>query len=122
MSFNRKKWVFWTPRVGVLAFAAFLSIFALDVFEEGLGFWRTALALVMHLIPVFAVLLVAALAWRWEWVGTVFLTLLGGLHIWFATQRHLAPVAQAAIAGPLFVLAALFLWGWLDRRKPRLAH
>ena len=43
-------------------FIAFLSLFAMDVFSEHLGLWRTALALTMHsLIPSFV--LIAALIW-----------------------------------------------------------
>jgi APA family basic amino acid/polyamine antiporter len=58
-----KKLLYWTPRGLCLAFALFLSLFAMDVFGEGLGFWRTLFALFMHLIPVFVVLLILALAW-----------------------------------------------------------
>jgi len=64
-----RRLLFWTPRVALLLFAAFLSIFALDVFGAGYGFWETALALLMHLIPMWIMLGALALAWRWEWVG-----------------------------------------------------
>ena len=47
--------VFWTPRFFGVLFALFISMFALDVFGEGRGFWETTLALLMHLIPAFAV-------------------------------------------------------------------
>jgi len=61
-----KKVLYWAPRVSCIAFALFLSLFAMDVFGEGLGFWRTLFALFMHLIPTFVVLLILALAWRWN--------------------------------------------------------
>ncbi len=117
MSEDQKTFLYWAPRVTCLAFAAFLSLFALDVFGEGLGFWRTLLALFMHLIPVFAVLLILALAWRWEWVGTVFLTVLGCLQIWLMHSRHMPWESSAFIAGPLFLLAALFLANWHKRKE-----
>jgi hypothetical protein len=117
MSEVSKKVLFWTPRGLCIAFALFLSVFALDVFGEGLGFWRTAVALFMHLVPVFVVLLILAVAWRWEWVGAVFLTILGFLDIWFATARHLHWSAYVLIAVPLFGLAALFLVNWLKRAE-----
>lgn len=60
--------LFWTPRALSIAFVVFLSLFALDVFADGLGFWRTALALTMHLIPSFVLIAVLILAWRWEWI------------------------------------------------------
>lgn len=46
-----KRTLFWTPRVLSIAFIAFLSIFALDVFSEHLGFWQTVAAFMMHQIP-----------------------------------------------------------------------
>jgi len=47
-SFSRKV-LFWTPRLACLGFAIFLSLFALDVFSEGNGFWKTILGLLIHL-------------------------------------------------------------------------
>jgi len=112
-----KKVLYWTPRGLGIAFALFLSLFAMDVFGEGLGFWRTLFALLMHLVPVFVVLLILALAWRWEWIGAVFLTLLGCLQIWLMQSRHMPWKSSAIIAGPLFLLAALFLANWLKRKE-----
>ena len=112
-----KKVLYWTPRGLCIAFALFLSMFAMDVFGEGLGFWRTSLALFMHLIPVFVLLLVLALAWRWEWIGAVFLTVLGCLQIWLMQSRHMPWESSAIIAGPAFVIAALFLVNWLKRME-----
>lgn len=61
--------LYWSPRILSIAFAIFLSLFALDVFNEIHGFWQTVLAFLIHLIP--AMIFVAALivAWRWEWIG-----------------------------------------------------
>lgn len=112
-----KKLLYWTPRGLCLAFALFLCLFAADVFTEGLGFWRTMLAIFMHLIPVFVVLLILALAWRWEWLGAVFLTVLGCLQIRLMLSRHMPWESWAFIAGPLFVIAALFLANWLKRKE-----
>jgi hypothetical protein len=54
----------WTPRILGLLFAAFVSVFALDVFGEGYTFWQTILALMMHLIPTGVVLVALAISWR----------------------------------------------------------
>jgi hypothetical protein len=74
-----KRLVFWTPRILCTLFAAFISVFALDVFGEGYGFWETVVALLMHLIPTGVILIVLAIAWRWEWVGGALFTALGGI-------------------------------------------
>jgi len=43
-----KRVLYWTPRTLSIAFIAFLSLFALDVFGPGQGFWKTLLALTMQ--------------------------------------------------------------------------
>src|SRR5512144_3115759 len=63
--------VFWAPRLLTIAFLAFLSVFALDVFRPGLGLWRTLLAFLLHMLPVFVLAGALPLAGRWEWVGSV---------------------------------------------------
>ena len=59
-----KRFVYWLPRILCIAFAAFLSIFALDVFELRVDFWHKALALGIHLIPTGTVLVALAIVWR----------------------------------------------------------
>ena len=71
MNTRIKQVLFWTPRVLCILFALFLCMFSLDVFEEGLGFWGTSLALMVHLIPVYIVIIALVIAWRWEWIGAM---------------------------------------------------
>ena len=118
MGTSAKKALFWTPRVLCILFALFLSLFSLDVFGEGYSVGQTILALFMHLIPVYMVLAALAVAWRWEWVGTVLFTGLGIFYIVMAWGRF--PLATyVAISGPAFVLAALFLANWIYRKELR---
>jgi len=117
-----KRLFFWSPRILCILFAVFLSLFALDVFNGRYGFWRTLLALLIHLIPVYALILVLVVAWRWEWVGAAFFPALGFLYIWWAWRRWHWPYNFwncVTIAGPLFVLGALFLVNWLYRAQLR---
>jgi lysylphosphatidylglycerol synthetase-like protein (DUF2156 family) len=111
-----RKALFWTPRALCIAFAIFLSLFALDVFNEGYGIWKTLAALMIHLLPTFIVLAVLALAWRWEWIGAVVFVAAGALYAKGA-WRH--PSWILTISGPLFVIAALFLVNWLKRAELR---
>lgn len=107
--------IFWTPRVLCLLFAAFISLFALDVFEESHGFWQTILALLMHLIPTFILLALLTLSWRWDWVGGVVFPALGIYYlVAFWGRFHWS--AYALIAGPLLLLGALFLLSWRQRK------
>jgi hypothetical protein len=101
-----------------IAFALFLSMFALDVFEEGHSVGQVAIALFMHLIPVYMVIAALLIAWRWEWTGAVLFTGLGILYIYMTWNR--APLlAYIFIAGPAFLLAALFLTNWIYRGELR---
>ncbi len=111
-----KPLLFWTPRILCLLFAVFLSMFALDVFNEGLGFWKTILALLIHLIPTWIVLVVLAISWRWEWVGAL---AFAGVGTWYvvSTWGRMHWSAYALISGPLFLLAAMFLIDWAYRMR-----
>ena len=71
----------WTPRIGVLIFAAFMSLFALDVFGQGTSLWETTVGLMMHLIPTALLLVVLLVAWRWPWIGGVAFLLVAGLFV-----------------------------------------
>ena len=109
---------FWTPRVLTLLFAVFLSLFALDVFDEGLGFWRTLLALFMHLIPTWIVLVALAISWRWGLVGTLIYSALGAFYLIFFWGRfHWS--AYVLISGPAFLIGVLFLIDWLNQARLR---
>ena len=114
MSVYSKRALLWTPRALGSAFALFLSMFALDVFSEGYGFWNTILALGIHLIPTAIVVVVLVLAWRWEWIGAVLFAATGIAYM-LAALRHLSWILS--ISGPLFVIAALFLVSWLKRAE-----
>jgi hypothetical protein len=109
--------LFWTPRAICIAFAIFLGLFALDVFREPYGFWKTLMALFIHLVPVYIVLAVLALAWRWEWIGAAGFA---GLAMWYAASvGHRHPDWAVVIAGPLLLIAALFFVNWLKHDELR---
>jgi hypothetical protein len=109
-----KQFLFWAPRILCILFAGFLSIFALDVFGEGYGFWKTVLALLMHLIPAGIVLIVLAISWQWEWVGAVVFIAMG-LYYLLTTLNHSTWIL--GIAGPLFLIGILFLMNGLCKKE-----
>jgi hypothetical protein len=110
--------LFWMPRILGILFAAFLSIFALDVFGEGYGFWGTIFALVMHLIPTLVVLAVLAVAWRWEALGGILFIALGAWYLIGAWGRfHWS--TYLVISGPVFLIGGLFLSHWAYQARVR---
>ena len=64
MNASVKRVLFWAPRILCILFAIFLSVFALDVFSEGYGFWQTIGALLLHLVPTFIVVIALLIGWR----------------------------------------------------------
>lgn len=125
MSPLSKRVLFWAPRALSIVFIAFLSLFAMDVFNEHLGLWRTALALTMHLIPPFVLIAALILAWRWEWIGAALYAAAGLLYIvWVASISRPVPPAMRliwalCIAGPAFLIAGLFLANWMRHSELR---
>ncbi len=116
MNRSMKRWLYWTPRILCILFAAFLSLFALDVFGEGHSFWNTILALLIHLAPVGGLILILLISWRWGWVGGIVFPALGVFYIVWAWRRFPWPV-YAIIAGPLFLLGILFWINWVYRAE-----
>ena len=102
-------WLYWTPRALCILFIAFVSLFALDVFQENLGFWRTLLALAIHLIPTFVLIALLVLAWRWELIGAMAFLLCA---IFFAYIVRSAWWGKAIFAAPCLTVALLFLLDW----------
>jgi hypothetical protein len=114
----RRRSLYWAPRILCILFAAFLSVFAFDVFSEGGGFSEMALGFVMHLIPTVIILALLAIAWRWEWVGAIAFAALSVLYyLW--TDGRFPFATYLAVSGPLFLVSALFLANWLMRKKLR---
>ncbi len=111
--------LFWTPRVLAMAYIVFLSLFALDVFSEGYGFWKAIAALAIHLIPAFVLIVGLILAWRWEWIGAVLFAGAGGLYIAMVLRLRMPAAAKLnwilTIAGPAFLVSAMFLANWWKR-------
>jgi len=112
--------LYWSPRALCIVFALFISLFALDVFSEGRGFWNTLLALLMHLIPTYLILVVLAVSWRREFIAGILFPLLGVLYIAWAWNKPFAVWSTLLLmAGPLVLTGALFLLNWYYRSELR---
>ncbi|MBD3271154.1 MAG: hypothetical protein GF384_01285 [Elusimicrobia bacterium] len=106
--------LYWTPRVLGILFAAFISIFALDVFSEGYGFWETMLALFMHLIPTFIIVIMLVIAWKRALVGGILFVVIPLFFLIMSKWR------SWVVPGPLMFIGCLFIMHWVLYRKQHI--
>lgn len=110
----KKRTWFWLPRILTIVFILFISLFALDVFGNDLGFWRTLLALVIHLIPSIILALILIFAWNhgrvlgWMWVafGIWYILIMIPNMIRDFQFYYLSWILE--FSGAAFIMAALF--------------
>jgi len=104
--------LFWIPRILTILFAGFISLFAMDVFQEGRGLWETIGELFVHLIPTFILIALLVMSWKWEWiVGSVFIIL--GLTYMIMNFDYKQWII--AISGPMLLIGILYLLDWNRR-------
>lgn len=121
------KVIYWSPRVAGILIILFVSLFALDVFEEGRPLGEMLLAFLMHMLPSLIMALLLAIAWRWEWVGFAgfLLASLFFMRTLFMSFNQPGAVSSAfgmflLFAGPLLLIALLFgaNWRWHSQLHP----
>lgn len=104
----------WLPRILGILFAILISFFAFDVFGQGAGFLKTFLALLMHLIPTFLIIIILILSWKRPWIGGVCYILLGIAYIIWSSQSGRG---ASFIYIALFAVGILFLASWFLRKN-----
>jgi len=109
----------WAPRILCILFAIFISFFAFDVFDQGTGFWKTLLALLIHLIPTFLIIIILILSWKRTWIGGISYILIGIAYIIWSSQTGRG---SQIIYIPLFLVGILFLTSWFLRKKIKEAQ
>ena len=99
--------LYWLPRILALLFAFFISLFALDVFNENYGIGKTIIAFSVHLIPTYIILIFTIIAWRNEGIGAMLFTIIGLAYVFNFQEQPFS--TYVIISGPLFLIAILFL-------------
>jgi hypothetical protein len=96
-------------------------LFSLDVFGQGYGFWGTLGAFLMHNIPVFVLVAILVISWKYEIVGGIAFILAGLLYLSLLLMRNTFEWYMLSwsliIAGPAFFIGVLFLIGWRKKRN-----
>jgi hypothetical protein len=98
-----------------MLFILFVALFSLDVFNRNSNLLQIFLALFMHLVPVWILLVTLMLAWRWPLTGSITYLLIG---ITYLLVFH--PNVFAILYVPVFALSLLFFVNWhLDRTSAK---
>ena len=120
------KALYWTARILCIFAILLISLFSLDSFSSERTFWQNTSAFLMHLIPSFILLAVLIIAWKWEKVGGIILTIIGlafSIFIFvFNYKRNHFPVMtcllQTLVVAIPFVLAGiLFILSHYRKKK-----
>lgn len=119
-----KPWLYWTPRILSIVFIIFLALFSLDVITPEASTGDIIIGLLMHNIPVFALIAVLWISWRHEIVGGIAFMLAGLAYIGFVLNAmiksgfewyYLAWILQ--ISGIAFLIGILFLMNWYGKKR-----
>lgn len=98
--------IYCMPRVLAILFVLFISLFALDIFGMGYGFWGTIVGLFMHLIPSFIFVIFLLIFWkRPQILGIVFLF----FSFLYLIKMRGDIVFKLPIFAPSFLTGILFL-------------
>ncbi len=114
--------VYWAPRILSIIFICFLALFSLDVVSPELSFWQIVVGLFIHNIPVFILLIVLLVSWKYEIVGGIAFILAGALYtgmilvdIFKNSFEWYMLSSLALIAVPAFFIGVLFIMNWFKK-------
>jgi hypothetical protein len=105
------QWV--TRGTGILLFL-FVSMFALDAFEDGKPISQQVFAFIIHMLPALALLAVVIAGFWYEIFTAAVLLILAGLYAMTSLQH---PDWILGISGPLLMVSILNFSCYLLKRK-----
>ena len=105
----------WLARLTAIAAIVFISLFALDVFQPGVPVAAMLPALVLHLAPSAALVVVLAIAWPRPLIGGILFLLVAALPF---LLLHNPPATNLVLAAPFLVAGLLFLACFLAAPRP----
>lgn len=98
--------LFYTPRVLSVVLLAILSFFAVEGFQDGVMEPDERSSFVVHLFPVFVLLVITTISWKRARIGGT-LFIVGGFFYAFIINEFSAS-SMAMVATPLILLGVLF--------------
>lgn len=109
-----KNYLHWAARILGILFALFLSLFAFDVFEGQASIWEQILGFLIHLTPVYVLIIGVILGWKRPWIGgAIFL----GFGLYFMVSARGDLLSFLLVGGIPVLIGLLFLADWWLGRK-----
>ncbi len=104
------RYLTWVLRILLILMILFWALFSLDVFEEGRGFWNILVAFLMHNIPVFVMIFILIIVWKWEHIGGMLLMLcILGFTIFLIARSGRFMYSTLILVGIPFLIGAMFV-------------
>lgn len=117
--------LYWTPRLLCILAILFVSMFALDAFDPRLTLWQQILGFLIHLTPVYILIALLVVAWKWELVGGLLLAAFGLItspFVFVLNYNRVHSVGSCLlillmITFPFIVVGMLFVWHhWMAKK------
>lgn len=121
------RFVYWAPRILAILFVLFLAMFSLDVIEPGRSVGEIVVGMLMHNIPVFILIALLIIAWKYELVGVITFGAAGLLYMTLTVSEAIRSEVPwyvgvswgLTLGGPALLVGILFLVSWSWQRKRR---
>ena len=113
--YQMTRFLFWAPRILAIFHALWMSAIAIFLLK-GFPMLQTMSTVLRVIIPPAIIVVFIVISWRRDLVGAVAFAA-AALFYAFKVGRSLDWMSM--FAGPLFLIAVLFLANWLHRRKLR---
>ncbi len=100
--------LYWIPRIFTLLAIGFMMMFSLDSFNGDEPTGRKMLGFLMNSIPVFILIVILIVAWKWELFGGIFfiIAFIAGCFFFHSFEGN---PASLIVITPFFVTGVLFL-------------
>jgi hypothetical protein len=113
------KLLYWFPRILAILTGLVMMLFSFDSFGGDNPFGKQLLEFLMHNIPVFVLIIILVIAWKYEIIGgALFILLFITLGIFF--KSFSGNPASLIIIAPVLISGVMFILHDLQLSRPRL--
>ncbi len=112
------KLLYWSPRILMILFIGFISLFAFDAFAGNDSYFQKVGGFFIHLIPSVILVILLIISWQHEWVGAIAFLFFAIGYIVMAWAKFPISV-YFVISGPLFIISILFAVNWFSKKQMR---